>query len=81
MAEAEHVIVRGVMVAVAVLVAPALGLATVGREEGQECDREKEKGPGTPDHPRSLHRGTSDRQSTLRGGRPLALTQTPSQRG
>jgi hypothetical protein len=44
MAESEHVIVRGVMVAVAVLVAPALGLATVGREEEQECDREKEKG-------------------------------------
>ena len=81
MAEAEHVIVRGVMVPVAVLVAPALGLATVGREEEQECDRAKEKGPGTPDHPLSLHRGTSDRQSTLRGGRPLALTQTPSQRG
>jgi len=79
MAEAEHVIVRGVMVAV--LVAPALGLATIGREEEQECDREKEKGPGTPDHPRSLHRGTSDRQSTLRGGRPLALPQTPSPRG
>jgi len=75
MAKAEHV------VAVAVLVAPALGLATVGREEEQECDRENEKGPGTPDHPRSLHRGTSDRQSTLRGGRPLAVTQTPSPRG
>jgi hypothetical protein len=70
-----------VVVVVAVLVAPALGLATVGREEEQECDREKEKGPGTPGHPRSLHRGTSDRKSTLRGGRPLALTQTPSQRG
>jgi hypothetical protein len=41
MAEAEHVLVRGVMVAVAVLVAPALGPATVGREEEQECDREK----------------------------------------
>jgi hypothetical protein len=35
MAEAEHVIVRGVMVAVAVLMAPALGLATIGREEEQ----------------------------------------------
>ena len=44
MAEAKHVIVRGVMVAVAVLVAAALGLATVGREEEQECDREKRSG-------------------------------------
>jgi hypothetical protein len=35
MAEAEHVIVRGVMAAVAVLVAPALSLATVGRRERQ----------------------------------------------
>jgi hypothetical protein len=80
MAEAEHVIVKGVMVAVAVLVAPAPGPGNVGREEEQECNREK-GGPGTPGHPRSLHRGTSDRQSTLGGGRPLALTQTPSQRG
>jgi hypothetical protein len=80
MAEAEHVnAVRRVMVAVAVLVAPAPGPGIVGREEEQD-NREKE-GPGTPGHPRSLHRGTSDRQSTLGGGRPLALTQTPSQRG
>jgi hypothetical protein len=81
MAEAEHVVVRGLMVAVAVLVAPAPGPGTVGREEEQECDREKEKRPGTPGHPRSLHRDTSGRQSTLSGGRPLALTQTPPQRG
>lgn len=83
MSDPEDVMVRGVMavVVVAVLVAPALGPATVGREEEQECDREKEKEPGTPGHPRSLHTGTSDRQSTLGGGRPLALTQTPPQRG
>ena len=55
MAEAEHVIVRGVMVAVAVFVAPALGLATIGRQQEQECDRGKEKGPGTA--PRSAAPG------------------------
>ena len=70
-----------VVVVVAVFVAAASGPGTVGREEKQERDREKEKRPGAPGHPRSLHRRTSDRQSTLRGGRPLALPQTPSQRG
>jgi hypothetical protein len=83
MAEPKDVMVRGVMVVVvmAVRVAPAPGPGSVGREEERERDREKAEQPGAPGHARSLHRGTSDRQSTLRGGRPLALKQTPSQRG
>ena len=80
---ARRCLLGGVMVVVvvAVFVASASGPGTVGREEKQERDREKEKRPGAPGHPRSLHRSTSDRQSTLRGGRPLALTRAPSQRG
>ncbi len=86
MAEPADVMVRGVMVVVmvvvvvAVLAAPASRQGTVGREEEQERDRENEKRPGAPGHARSLHKGTSDRESTLGGGRPLALT-TPPQRG
>jgi len=77
MAEAEHVVVRGVMAAAAVLVAPARAQAPSGEEE-RECDRKKEQQPGTRGHARSLNRGTSDWQSTLGGGRPLAVTQSPT---